>query len=155
MKRFAFASFLSAALVPNAALAERVFFGLMTFTNVANCNNIGTDDPSHSTFHPRLPDNDDFAGLTHVNQFGGAGYQLNGADFNSSFQLVEAHGLGWSGYDITGAAVRISSQVPATIDASTTTLRLTGQIKSPFGDPGNQNGPCVVTFKAVYVAKNS
>jgi hypothetical protein len=142
---------LSASLLTSQAAAEIVFRGTFKWTKVENCEFTEKGDLYVSQYHPNdAPGNFNFSGITHLYQFGGAGYDKEGA-FNENFRAVRGIGLGWSGFTFDGAKVRVTDRKPAQITATTRTVLLKGQIQGPDNDPGVGGEPCIASFDASYV----
>jgi hypothetical protein len=140
----------AALAVSTPASAEVVFRGTIEWNSAQACRYEKAGFDYTSVYHPNQPStNKNFSGLTHVHQFGGAGYGVSGA-FTGSFRDVTAGGLGWDSFAFEGAQVRVTQRVPNVITADTRFVTLKGQIKKPFGDPGVGGGPCIVTFEAAY-----
>ena len=144
------AALLVAGFVGNAS-AEVVFRGYMVVTKAQKCEFTEAGRTFLSQFHPNGPNKPDnnFSGLTHLYQFGGAGYSRGGA-FTSKFKNVEGTGLGWGGFTFEGAKVRITKQTPANITNKTRFVTLKGQVQKFDSDPGVGGDPCIVTFEAAY-----
>lgn len=139
-----------------SAMAEIVFVGTVKITAVTpQCQNVDVNDYAHSTFHPKVGTNANFAGFSWIWPHYSRGHALNGRNFDASFRTVVTGGTGWGDPFILPPArqsqLRITSYVPAVtaITAATQTLTLNGQIKRPWDDPGGLN--CVMTFIGTYV----
>ena len=134
----------------STASAEIIFQGTLKWTSADWCLYERPGAAYTSAYHPRLAGNMNFSGLTTLYQFGGAGYQLTGADFNATYRPVEGVGLGWSGYTFKNAYIRVTERSPATITAGTPFVTLKGQIMRPGNDPGVNGKICVVSFEGAY-----
>jgi hypothetical protein len=138
------------ALMSASARAEVTFQGTVKWTNAQWCKFERPGAAYNSTYHPRVPGNMNFSGLTTLYQFGGAGYQLNNADFNHVFRPVLGVGLGWSGYTFRGAKIRVTERSPAVINAGTPFVTMKGEIIRPSNDPGINGHVCVVAFEGAF-----
>lgn len=139
-----------------AASAEVVFIGTIKITAVtAQCQNVHANDVNPSTFHPKIVGNGNFSGLSWVGTYSARGHSLDGRAFDATFRTVITGGVGWGDTFTTTAAQRaqiaVTSYSPAlaSINASTQTLTIRGQIKRLFNDPGGL--ACVATFIGNYV----
>jgi hypothetical protein len=138
------------------ASAEVVFVGTIKITAVtAQCQNVHVNDTNPSTFHPKIAGNSPFSGLSWVGTYSARGHALNNAAFDATFRTVKTGGVGWGDAFIapqaTWAQIRVTSYSPAlgSINASTPTVTLRGQIKRLFDDPGGS--ACIATFVGTYV----
>ena len=148
------AALLSAGVT--TASAEVVFIGTIKITAVTpQCQNVNVNDHDQSTFHPKITGNASFSGLSWVGSHGARGHGLDNLAFDATFRTVITGGFGW-GDTFTvppaeRAQIKVTSYTPGigSINASTPTLILRGQIKRLFNDPGGL--ACIATFLGTYV----
>jgi hypothetical protein len=135
--------------ISNAAADYTDWYGGGVITNVVNCPIGNFSQHVNRVFTARfLPANVATNGasssLSFLNQHWAQGYALPGV-FTSTFKNVTAQTIarfpGPSGYTVQ---VRIISQTPATINATTPMITLQGQVKGFSGFPTNNN--CVADF---------
>ncbi len=138
------------------ASAEVVFIGTIKITAVtAQCQNVHVNDVNPSTFHPKIVGNGNFSGLSWVGTYSARGHVLDNVAFDATFRTVKTGGVGWgdpyTAAQATWAQIAVTSYSPAlgSINTSTPTLILRGQIKRLFNDPGGL--ACVATFIGTYV----
>jgi hypothetical protein len=129
------------------ASAETLFRGAFFVTAVDSCTSANEGDFYNAQFHPSalLPGNSDFSAINTIYPFGGTSYHLLTGSFTSSFLKVTNVSLGWSDFKPDKPSfVLVSKQTPATLDATTKSVTLTGKVKNPFGITGEES--CVETF---------
>src|SRR5438105_13056006 len=131
------------------AFAENLFRGALFATSVSGCPSGPFEgDFLNAQFHPSgtvLPGNQNMTALNTIYPFGGTSYHLPIGDFTSSFQKVSNVSLGWSDFKPDKPSfVAVDSRKPATLDANTKSVTLTGRIKNPYGQIGQES--CVETF---------
>jgi hypothetical protein len=135
--------------ISKAAADYTDWYGGGVITNVVNCPNGNFGTSVNKVFNARfLPANIGTNGtkssLSFLNQHWAQGYALTGV-FTSTFKTVTAQTIarfpGPSGYTVQ---VRVTSQTPATISATTPMITLKGQVKGFSGFPTNNN--CVADF---------
>ncbi len=134
--------------VANPASAETLFRGIIKYTATAgSCTSgPGAGFWEHSLFHPRaVAGNSNFSALNEIQDFSATSWTLDSGNFTSNFKQVTNARQGWSNF-IPGqpSFVRVTSQVPATLTPATASVTLTGQIKNPKGNAGEET--CIVTF---------
>lgn len=135
------------------ASAETVFAGqIRTTAATAACQFYGVGRIDASQFHPTIAGNAAFSAISFLQPLSAVGYKLNNINFDATFRNVITGGVGWGDpFSWTGSQVRISSQSPATITATTPSVVLRGQIKKPENDPGGV--ACIITFTGAYVLR--
>jgi len=90
-----------------------------------------------------------------VGRYGARGHGLDGLAFDATFRVVNTGGVGWGDPYTVAAAERaqiaVTSYSPAlaSINASTASVVIRGQIKRLFNDPGGL--ACIATFLGSYV----
>jgi len=147
-----------------AALAETVFVGAITFTSVTSqCTTVRVNDRSASVFHPNIVGNQSTAGLSWVWDFYSRGHAIHSGairqNFDGTFRSVQTGGTGWGDAYIwpstKWAQIRVTSYTPAmaSINSSTPSVTIIGQIRRPNNDSGGL--ACVATFRASYVKDGS
>ena len=151
--RRVFTSFALLAIGIVPAAAETVFVGVVKIASVTSqCQNFRTGVAT-SRFHPFFTGQTDSSeGFSLVWQFGGDSYILRSRALDGTFRSAESGGLGWGGIftfpSNQWAQIALTSARP-TINATTTSVTLKGQIKRPAGDPGGL--ACVATFVGTYL----
>lgn len=155
---------LAAALLAgatSATLAETVFVGAITITAVTpQCTTVRVNDRAASVFHPNIVGNQSTAGLSWVWDFYSRGHAIHSSgtprvNFDGTFRSVQTGGTGWGDAYIwpstKWAQIRVTSYTPAlaSINSSTPSVTIVGQIRRPNNDSGGL--ACVATFRASYV----
>lgn len=131
--------------------AEVVFHGSFVVTAADHCTVHHVNDEAKAAYHPRIPGNGNFEGLSVINSYGGADYYLPKANLTRAFKLVKVLALGSGGaYKWLGARVAVNLRSPTNINATTRQVLLSGQITAPDGDPGDGRA-CAITFEASFV----
>ena len=153
--------FISAVLASTAPVdaAQVRFRGGLTFTEVANCNYLFVGQSFTSTFRPastpdnQLGDNPAVTAITQIEPYASDLYEVEGPFLNNQWQRARGFGLGNERYAYR-AQIRITSQVPAKIEADTEFVTLTGLLSKASNDPGVAGQRCVVKFRASYFRRH-
>ncbi len=138
-----------------AEAAQVRFRGGMTLTAVSNCRYLFVGQTFTTSFRPAsttavpLGDNPQITSIAHFEPYSGDLYQLNGRFLVNQWQTLKASGLANEGYQYS-AAIKVTSQTPATIQASTQFVTLTGQIQNASNDPGVSGNKCLASFRASF-----
>lgn len=146
-----------AILLAAPATADIQFEGNIEFTKkTSDCpSSIKINTQWRSRYHPGntlAPGNNDYTGINKIEDFAAQGWG-KGGDFSTSFDNVR-YGIVTDRF--TGSvedpppnrAKLKLSELPETIDTSTQTVTLRGQIKNPLGK--TDQAKCVVDFVAIY-----
>src|SRR5690242_20942807 len=93
-RRLAFAA-LAAVAMAGTASAEEVFNGTVAFPKVTGCNEFPPAPTATSMFHPKIPGNQNFEAFSVVFSYSASSYGRTGHSFTSTFQAVDASGIGF------------------------------------------------------------
>jgi hypothetical protein len=146
-----------AILLAAPASADIRLEGNIEFTKKTNAcpDSIKLNTQWRSRYHPGntlAPGNNDYTGINRIEDFAAQGWGKDG-DFSTSFENVRFGTLtdrftGSILYPPANKSKLKLNALPATIDASTQTTILRGQIKNPLGKDGQSQ--CVVDFVGIY-----
>lgn len=127
------------------------FYGAVVLTSSSHCASVQDGWQFVSVYHPRVAGNaqHNFVGMTLTTEVQGEGFRLNNAVLTSTFKSVQSISYANGIEVLPNAQIRIISQTPATLTATTPFLKLRGEIKRPFNDAGS-GGACIVGFDASY-----
>jgi hypothetical protein len=147
-----FAALAGVLMLNSAASAEEVRFrGAFTITSVQNCLARYIGETFNSAFLPaNLGDNPNATSLSELNQYSGDVYVAAGAAFTTN-KWIPLSGSGFDNFPYTFTAhIYLSLIYPATINASTSFVTLTGRIDNMGNDPGVSGQKCLVGFRGAY-----
>lgn len=147
MNKSVIASIVTLLAMAIPAQADVFFKGVYIVTEASNCpNGPFVDNRDNAIFHPKaITGNENYSSLNIISTFGADGRTLPGQSFTSTFKGTVSQGIGWSDFiPEADTFIRITSQIPATLSATSQSVILQGQIQNPWGELGQEN--CIVTF---------